>query len=68
MTDQELIQTLRCCGRSEEKAEVRPELRKAVKLLGENYERGVNSGYVDNPAAWALYQTWKQIDGGADNG
>lgn len=48
-------------------AEVRPELRKAVKLLEENYDRGLNSDYVNNPVAWALYQTWKQMDGGAEN-
>lgn len=43
------------------------ELRKAVKLLGKNYERGLNSDYVRNPVAWAMYQTWKEMDGGADN-
>lgn len=46
---------------------VRPDLRKAVKLLGKNYERGLNSDYVRNPVAWALYQTWKEMDGGTDN-
>lgn len=40
--------------------EVRPELRKAVKLLEENYERGLNIEYVHDPLAWALYQTWKE--------
>lgn len=46
---------------------VRPELRKAVKLLMKNYDRGLNSDYVRNPVAWALYQTWREMDGGADN-
>lgn len=44
-------------------SEVRPELRKAAKLLEKNYERGLNGDYVRNPLAWALYQTWKEIDG-----
>lgn len=47
---------------------VRHELRKAVKLLMKNYDRGLNSDYVRNPVAWALYQTWKEMDGGAGNG
>lgn len=47
---------------------VRPELRKAVKLLEKNYERGLNSEFVRDPVAWALYQTWRQMDGGDDNG
>lgn len=47
---------------------VRPELRKAVKLLTKNYDRGLNSDYVRNPVAWALHQTWREMDGGADNG
>lgn len=46
-------------------AEIRPELRKAFKLLEKNFERGFNSDYVRDPLAWALYQTWKEIDGGA---
>lgn len=53
------------------KADVVPvchELRKAVELLEKNYQRGLNSDFVHNPVAWALYQTWKQMDGGADNG
>lgn len=44
---------------------VRPELRKAVELLEKNYERGLNSEFVRDPLAWALYQTWKEIDGDA---
>lgn len=46
-------------------APVRPELRRVVKLLEKNYELGLNSEFVRDPLAWALYQTWKEIDGGA---
>lgn len=49
-------------------APVRRELRKAVKLLDENYEKGVRNPVIRDPLAWALYQTWKTMDGGADNG
>lgn len=44
-----------------------PELQKAVKLLTRNYEQGLQNAYVRNPLAWALYRTWREIDGGADN-
>lgn len=40
-------------------ASVRPELRKAVDLLHKNYEKALNSSYVRNPIAWALYHTKK---------
>lgn len=43
-------------------ASVRPELRKAVDLLHKNYEKALNSSYVRNPIAWALYHTWKKMD------
>lgn len=46
---------------------VRPELRKSLRVLEMNYERGLNSEIARDPLAWALYQTWKEIDGGADN-
>lgn len=40
-------------------APVRHELQKAVKMLANNYERGLNSDFVRDPLAWVLYQTWK---------
>lgn len=43
-------------------APVRPELRKAVELLHKNYEKALNSSYVRNPIAWALYHNWKKMD------
>lgn len=43
-------------------APVRPELRKAVELLEKNYEQGLNSNFVRDSLAWALYQTWKAMD------
>lgn len=43
---------------------LRPELQKAIELLEKNYERGLGRDFVRDPVAWALYQTWKEIDGG----
>ena len=49
-------------------APVRTELRKAVDLLHKNYEKALNSPYVHDLIAWTLYHTWKEMNGGADNG
>lgn len=38
------------------------ELKKAINLLEANYDRGQKLEYVQNPLAWALYQTWKEVD------
>ena len=38
------------------------EYQKAINELGENINKALNSPYVKNPIAWALYQTWKQFD------
>ena len=45
-------------------APVVPELRKAVKVLHEEYERAKNSPFVRDPLAYALYQVWKAADRG----
>lgn len=37
-------------------------LEKAVKLLEEKYEQAQKMEYVQKPLAWALYQTWKEVD------
>ena len=37
-------------------------LEKAVELLEEKYERAQKMEYVQKPLAWALYQTWKEVD------
>lgn len=39
---------------------VNPELKKAVKLLHENYAKAKSLAFVYNPIGWALYHTWKQ--------
>ena len=36
--------------------------KKIVNLLEANYERAQKLEYVRNPLAWALYQTWKEVD------
>ena len=42
------------------------ELRRAVNLLIKQYEHSMNSEYVHNPVAHALYHTWKQVDEGRE--
>ena len=37
-------------------------LAKAVTELRDNYERAKTLSYVNDPLAWALYQTWKTFD------
>lgn len=37
-------------------------LEKAVKLLEEKYAQAQKMEYVQKPLAWALYQTWKEVD------
>lgn len=38
-------------------------LAKAVTELRDNYDRAKMLSYVNDPLAWALYQTWKDFDG-----
>lgn len=38
------------------------ELNKAIKVLKEQYEKAKKIGWVRNPIAYALYQTWKIFD------
>lgn len=37
-------------------------LKKAIKLLEDEYERAKKMEHVQNPLAWALYQVWKIAD------
>jgi hypothetical protein len=37
-------------------------LEKAVKLLEEKYVQAQKTEYVQKPLAWALFQTWKEVD------
>lgn len=41
-------------------------LEKAVKLLEEKYEQAQKMEYVQKPLAWALFQTWKEVDSTKD--
>lgn len=43
------------------------ELYKAIRLLGQEYERAKEMDFVYNPIAWALYKVWKMIDAGKDH-
>lgn len=43
--------------------EVVPELRKAVVLLRERFEKAKQNPIVRDPLAYALYQTWRTVDG-----
>lgn len=40
-----------------------PELAKAVELLQMNYQCAKQMGYVQRPLPFALYCTWKTVDG-----
>lgn len=42
--------------------EIPDELRNAVIFLKTMYGTALNSPYVKNKVAWAIYQTWKQVD------
>lgn len=35
----------------------------AIKLLKAEYEKAKLLKFVNNPTAYALYQTWKRVDG-----
>ena len=37
-------------------------LETAERLLRKNYERALSLKWVHLPIAWALYQTWKQVE------
>ncbi len=39
------------------------ELKKAIKDLTLLYEQALQSKYIYNPLAFALYHTWKKFDG-----
>lgn len=38
------------------------ELDKAIQFLREQYERAQRIEDINNPLAWALYQTWRHVD------
>ena len=38
------------------------ELDKAIQFLREQYERAERIDAINNPLAWALYQTWRHVD------
>ena len=40
-----------------------PELRKVVSLLQKEYEKAKHNPIVRDPLAYALFQTWKTVDG-----
>lgn len=44
------------------------ELARAERLMGEWYDRGVRNSAVRKPLAWALFQTWKQIEQETEEG
>lgn len=38
------------------------EAYKAVDVFLQYYHKAAKSDYIHKPVAWALYQTWKEID------
>ena len=37
-------------------------LKKAIRLLEEEYEKAKKLAWVDKPLAYALYKVWKRAD------
>lgn len=77
MTKAQLVEYVRMAEHNQEVAEatlaqqaenlkdwvpVHPDLHKAVKKLGDQYERSKNSPYVKKPVAHALFHTWRWAD------
>jgi len=47
----------------EEEPSAQPEHMHTVMLkIKEKYEKAMNTPCINNPIAWALYQTWKEYD------
>ena len=42
-------------------------LKTAIRLLEREYERAKGLDWIHNPIAYALYQVWKEANGGEDN-
>lgn len=40
------------------------ELGNAIDILKEEYEKTRSNTFIRNPAAWALYHTWRRIESG----
>lgn len=38
-------------------------IENAIKYLYKQYEKAKTMEYVKKPLAWALYQTWRYVDG-----
>ena len=38
------------------------DLDKAIKVLKDEYEKAKKNGWIRNPIAYALFQTWKIFD------
>lgn len=37
-------------------------LEQAIKILKEKYEYACRQSWVHDPVAWALYETWREVD------
>lgn len=53
---------------AEEMNDQKKQIEEAVELLQKNFEKAKVTPYVQRPLAWALYQTWKAVDGGMKGG
>jgi len=42
-------------------------IKTAIRLLEREYERAKGLDWIHNPIAYALYQVWKEANGGEDN-
>ena len=37
-------------------------IERAIRVLQKNYNLALSRDYIQNPIAWALYETWKEFD------
>lgn len=51
-----------CAERNEGKGERQMTFEEVIELLRREYEKAKQKPFVQYPIAYALYQTWKQVD------
>lgn len=37
-------------------------IEQTIRVLQKNYNLALSRNYIQNPIAWALYETWKEFD------
>lgn len=44
------------------KPDANSRIERAIRTLQKNYNLALSRDYIQNPIAWALYETWKEFD------